>query len=140
MIIQIIGLPGSGKTTLATNLSTRINAIHINADKVRADLSSDLGFTAEDRVEQARRLGAVARLLDEQGHIVVVDWIAPTKATRDAFGRYDKRIWMDTITSSRFPDTDKIWETPTGWFLSFGEASTPEESVETALEELGLPD
>ena len=140
MIIQIIGLPGSGKTTLATNLSERINAIHINADKVRADLSQDLGFTEKDRIEQARRLGAMARLLDEQGHIVVVDWIAPTRATRDAFGHYDKRIWMDTITSSRFPDTDKIWEIPTGWFLSFGEASTPEESVETALEELGLPD
>ena len=39
MIIQVIGLPGSGKTTFAKELSSRINAIHLNADEVRAELS-----------------------------------------------------------------------------------------------------
>ena len=72
-IIHIMGLPGTGKTTLAKALSERINAIHINADEVRADLNSDLGFSPEDRVEQARRMGALCRLLDAQGHIVVCD-------------------------------------------------------------------
>ena len=41
MIIQIIGLPGSGKTTLATALKERINATHLNADYVRATVNSD---------------------------------------------------------------------------------------------------
>jgi adenylylsulfate kinase-like enzyme len=50
MIIQIIGLPGSGKTELAKALKERINAIHLNADEVRATVNSDLGFTVEDRI------------------------------------------------------------------------------------------
>ena len=56
MIIQIIGLPGSGKTELAKALKERINAIHLNADEVRATVNSDLSFTLEDRIEQARRM------------------------------------------------------------------------------------
>ena len=57
MIIQIIGLPGSGKTELAKALKERINAIHLNADEVRATINSDLGFALEDRIEHARRMG-----------------------------------------------------------------------------------
>ena len=71
MIIQIIGLPGSGKTTLATALKERINAIHLNADYVRATINEDLGFTIEDRIEHARRLGEMARMLSGQGHTVM---------------------------------------------------------------------
>ena len=112
MIIQIIGLPGSGKTTLANTLASRIGAIQLNADKVREDLSSDLGFTPEDRVEQARRLGAVARLLKEQGQTVVVDFVCPTADTREAFGKADLLIWMNTIQESRFEDTNLVWENP----------------------------
>lgn len=44
MIIQIIGLPGSGKTTLATALADGINAVHLNADYVRATINSEHGF------------------------------------------------------------------------------------------------
>jgi len=53
MIIQIIGLPGSGKTALAQALKERINAIHLNADEVRSTVNSDLSFTPADRIEQA---------------------------------------------------------------------------------------
>ncbi len=120
-IIQIIGLPGSGKTTLATALSGRVGAIQINADKVRKDLSSDLGFSAEDRVEQSRRLGAVARLLKDQGYIVVVDFVCPTTETRKAFGEADIIVWMDTISKSRFADTNSIWEPPTYFDIRFND-------------------
>jgi adenylylsulfate kinase len=112
MIIQIIGLPGSGKTTLATSLADRINAVHLNADYVRATINSDLGFTPEDRVEHARRLGEMAKILSSQGLDVVVDFICPTSATRTAFGKPDICIWMDTITEGRFEDTNKLWEKP----------------------------
>jgi hypothetical protein len=111
-IIQIIGLPGSGKTTLATKLADRIGAIQLNADKVREELSSDLGFSAEDRIEQARRLGAVARLLKDQGQTVVVDFVCPTEKTREAFGKADIFVWMNTIQKSEFEDTNRIWEDP----------------------------
>lgn len=111
-IIQIIGLPGSGKTTLSNKLANRIGAIQLNADKVRADLSSDLGFTPEDRVEQARRLGAVARLLKDQGQTVIADFVCPTTETRKAFGKADILIWMNTIDESKFDDTNSLWEDP----------------------------
>jgi hypothetical protein len=111
-VIQIFGLPGSGKTTLSEALSKRINAVTLNADQVRQDLSSDLGFSPQDRVEQARRMGAVARLLKSQGHTVVVDFVCPTEATRSAFGTADIAIWMNTINESRFADTNSIWEIP----------------------------
>jgi hypothetical protein len=113
MIIQIIGLPGSGKTTLAIELADRINAVHLNADYVRSTINSDLGFTTEDRIEHARRMGEMARMLSGQGLNVVVDFICPTVTTRTAFGKPDICIWMDTIVEGRFDDTNKMWEQPT---------------------------
>lgn len=119
MIIQIIGLPGSGKTTLATALASRINAVHLNADYVRATINSDLGFMPEDRVEHARRLGEMAKMLSGQGLDVVVDFICPTTATRAAFGKPDICIWMDTLAEGRFEDTNKLWEKPTEFDYHF---------------------
>lgn len=118
-IIQIIGLPGSGKTTLANTLAGRLGAIQLNADKVREDLSSDLGFSPQDRVEQARRLGAIARLLAAQGQTVVVDFVCPTAETRASFGKADVVVWMDTLQESRFQDTNLIWEAPLDFDISF---------------------
>ena len=119
MIIQIIGLPGSGKTTLAQSLKERINAIHLNADEVRASVNSDLGFTPEDRIEQARRMGDMARLIAKQNIVpVIVDFVCPTKETREAFGYADIIIWMNTIGFGRFEDTNKMWEVPLFYDIS----------------------
>jgi adenylylsulfate kinase len=112
MIIQIIGLPGSGKTILSQELAKKINAIHLNADEVRADLNKDLGFSPEDRVEQSRRMGALARLLSKQGHIVIADFVCPNKEARIAFGDPSHLIWVDRIKESRFEDTNKLWHDP----------------------------
>jgi len=112
MIILIFGLPGSGKTALAKELLKRTPAIHLNADDVRADLSSDLGFSAEDRIEQARRMGAMARLISSQGHVVIVDFINPTEETRAAFGKADFSVWVNRIDYGRFEDTNSLWEVP----------------------------
>ena len=131
MIIQIIGLPGAGKTELALALKERINAIHLNADEVRATVNSDLGFTPADRIEQARRLGEMARLISKQGIApVIVDFVCPTDLTRAAFGKPDILIWMDTIRESRFEDTNKMFEDPTQYDLVYRYHDlTPEEKA-----------
>ena len=52
-----MGLPGSGKTTLARQLSERLPAVWYNADEIRNNINKDLAFTESDRLEQARRMG-----------------------------------------------------------------------------------
>ncbi len=140
MIIQILGLPGSGKTTLANALKERLNAIHLNADRVRATVNSDLKFSEKDRVENARRLGEMARLLSEQGHTVIVDFICPTKKTREIFGKPDIKIALDTIFSSRFPDTDLIWMPVVDADYTFYEWKTDKEMADEVIEHFGLFD
>ena len=142
MIIQIIGLPGSGKTELAKALKERINAIHLNADEVRATVNSDLGFTHEDRIEQARRMGEMARLISKQGVApVIVDFICPTNETRKSFGKPDILIWMDTITEGRFEDTNKMWESPDGTYLSFiDHQMSPDEKASAVIKTFNLHD
>jgi len=140
MIIQIIGLPGTGKTTLAKALMEHTDAIHLNADEVRADLNKDLGFTPEDRVEQARRMGALARLLHSQGRTVLVDFVCPTYETRKAFGKPNYLVWVDRIDESRFADTNKMWEDPEDYSARIGNDCTVEEEVQIVLATTGLHD
>jgi hypothetical protein len=140
MIIQIIGLPGAGKTVLAAALADRINAIHFNADEVRADLNSDLGFSPEARVEQARRMGALARLTSKQGYITVVDFICPTEETRTAFGKPDILIWVNRIEAGRFEDTNKLWENPANADLVILDGITVEQEVDDVIRKFGLHD
>jgi hypothetical protein len=140
MIIQIIGLPGAGKTALSEALADRINAIHWNADKVRATLNSDLGFTKEDRLEQSRRMGCLARLTSEQDHIVIADFVCPTDETREAFGKPDILIWVNRIDSSRFEDTNKMWENPNEFDLVIKDGLTVEEEVDLVINTFNLYD
>jgi hypothetical protein len=51
------GLPGAGKTTLARELAPLLSAVVFNADDVRQNINRYLGFSPEDRIEQARRIG-----------------------------------------------------------------------------------
>ena len=140
MIIQILGLPGSGKTTLALTLKERLNAIHLNADEVRATLNSDLGFSEKDRAENSRRLSEMAKLLSAQGHTVIVDFICPTKATRKAFGKPDLKIVMNTIVSSRFADTDAMWIPVEDADHTFYEWKPEQKMADEVIEKFGLFD
>ena len=142
MIIQIIGLPGSGKTELAKALKERINAIHLNADEVRATVNSDLGFTHEDRIEQARRMGEMARLISKQGVApVIVDFVCPTELTRAAFGKPDILVYMYTIPAGRFEDTNKIFEAPDKYDIGFpSHLLDPNQKASTIINQFGLHD
>jgi len=103
-----MGLPGAGKTTLSKALVARIGAVSFNADEVRANINKDLGFSVEDRVEQARRMGWLCDRVAEAGSVAVADFVCPTPETRDAFGDAFV-VWVDRIEEGRFADTNKLF-------------------------------
>jgi adenylyl-sulfate kinase len=84
------GLSGAGKTTLARafadahNAQGQVRVVVLDGDVMRAGLCGDLGFSEADRLENARRLASVARLLVDAGLTVVVSAISPSRAGRGA--------------------------------------------------------
>ena len=105
-----MGLPGSGKTTLANELAPLINAKRLNADEVRKK-ANDWDFSEEGRKRQAKRMADFALKLKEDGNFVVADFICPTPEARALFPA-DFIIWVDTIKEGRFDDTNKMFEPP----------------------------
>jgi len=109
--ILIMGLPGAGKTTLTKVLAPLLNAVVFNGDDVRGNISRDLGFSLDDRVEQARRMGWLCDRVAETGGTVIADFICPTPETRAAFGDAFV-IWVDRISEGRFADTNRLFVPP----------------------------
>lgn len=126
--ILIMGLPGAGKTTLARLLAPRLNAVHFNADDIRREINKDLGFTAADRVEQARRMGWLCDQVVKTGCFAVADFICPTKEARAAFeaGGSSFIVWADRVRQSRFEDTDRIFVAPERYDLRVTAEGLPE--------------
>ena len=133
--ILIMGLPGAGKTTLATALAPLLNAVVFNADAVRANLSRDLGFSHDDRVEHARRMGWMCDRVVEAGGTVIADFICPTEETRTAFGEAFT-IWIDRIAAGRFEDTNRMFVPPQHFDLRVTAEGAPQYWAERALERL----
>jgi adenylylsulfate kinase len=109
-IILIMGLPGSGKTTLANELATLLKAKRLNADEVRKE-SNDWDFSEEGRKRQSKRMADFALKLKKEGNNVIADFICPTPQARALFPS-DYIIWVDTITEGRFDDTNKMFVKP----------------------------
>jgi adenylylsulfate kinase len=108
--ILIMGLPGSGKTTLASKLFPLIDAKWINADKVRKS-ANDWDFSNEGRKRQAIRMADLAKKYKDEGYNVVADFVCPTPEARNLFDA-DYIIWVDTITKGRFEDTNAMFVKP----------------------------
>jgi len=109
-IILIMGLPGSGKTTLANELAPLLNAKRLNADEVRKE-ANDWDFSEEGRKRQSKRMADFAIKLRSEGNFVVADFICPTPEARQLFPA-DYVIWVDTIKEGRFEDTNKMFIKP----------------------------
>ena len=90
-----MGLPGSGKTTLASKLVPLIKAKWLNADKVRK-AADDWDFSYEGIERQAKRMSDFAEKHKKEGHNVVADFFCPTPKTRELFNA-DYTVWVDTI-------------------------------------------
>jgi len=133
----IMGLPGSGKTTLAEKLVPRLNAAWFNADAVRQDIYGELGFSPEDRMEHAKRMGKLCDWASISGGFAIADFVCPTQDARKAFNP-DYIIWVNRIEEGRYADTNKMFEKPDQderWdshdlMLTDG---TPEEWCETVM-------
>jgi bifunctional enzyme CysN/CysC len=87
-VVWLTGYSGSGKTTIGKMLekklfSTNHHVIVLDGDNIRRGLCGDLGFSPEDRDENLRRVGEVARLLVENGVIVICTFVSPMKKQRD---------------------------------------------------------
>ncbi len=87
--LWLTGLSGSGKSTIAyaveAALVTRgVAAYVLDGDNVRLGLNRDLGFSPEDRAENVRRVGEVARLFCDAGLVVLSSFISPYRVDREA--------------------------------------------------------
>ena len=105
-----MGLPGSGKTTLASYLVPLLKAKWLNADEVRKE-ANEWEFSPEGRTRQAKRMAEFALKLKSDGHYVIADFIAPTPEARSLFPA-DFIIWVDTIKEGRFDDTNQMFVKP----------------------------
>ncbi len=86
--VWLTGLSGSGKSTIAAAVlaaltARRVPSYSLDGDNLRHGLNGDLGFSADDRAENVRRAGEVARLFADAGLVVCVPLISPYRAGRD---------------------------------------------------------
>lgn len=109
MKILVMGLPGSGKSTLSKKLFELLpNSVWLNADRIRHSYN-DWDFTLEGRIRQAKRMEILSNLCDED--FVIMDFVCPLEVCRLQITT-DITIWMDTAKTSMYPDTDCIFEIP----------------------------
>lgn len=87
--VWMTGLSASGKSTIACILEQMLlhkkkHAYRLDGDNIRMGLNKNLGFSAEDRAENIRRIGEVAKLFTDAGVIAITSFISPYKKDRDA--------------------------------------------------------
>jgi adenylylsulfate kinase len=100
--IWFTGLSGSGKSTVAVALE---NALHkagrlsyrLDGDNVRLGINKNLGFSAEDRTENIRRIGEIAKLFVDTGVITLSSFVSPYRADRDVVRALHEASGMDFI-------------------------------------------
>lgn len=108
-----MGLPGSGKTTLAETLKTQLESRGktvgwLNADEVRRHYD-DWDFSREGRIRQSLRMRDLADTSNTD--YCIVDFVAPLVEMRNNFNA-DWTVWVDTIRESQYADTNAIFVEP----------------------------
>ena len=89
LVLWFTGLPSSGKSTVANEVDAKLNergvrTYVLDGDNIRHGLNKNLGFSAEDRKENIRRISEVAKLFADAGVIAITAFISPYRADRDA--------------------------------------------------------
>jgi bifunctional enzyme CysN/CysC len=165
-VLWLTGLSGAGKTTIARGVDAELHrrGLHgyvLDGDRVRRGLNSDLGFSAEDRAENIRRVAEVASLMVDAGLIVICSFISPFRADRATArslfepGRF-LEVYVDapgSVTEARDPKglyararsgqianftaVDSPYETPEQAEVHLETTlATPEESVSELIADL----
>lgn len=111
--ILIMGLPGSGKTTIAEALRRRLweegrTVTWLNADEIRKQFN-DWDFSESGRIRQSKRMDDLASKATTD--YVIADFVAPLIEMRHIY-KADWTIWMDTISEGRYADTNKAFIEP----------------------------
>lgn len=96
------GLSGSGKSTVAVALEGALYeagrlSYRLDGDNVRLGINKNLGFSAEDRTENIRRIGEIAKLFVDTGVIVLSSFVSPYRADRDTVRALHEEAGMDFI-------------------------------------------
>ncbi len=130
--ILVMGLPGSGKTTLASELVILLDAKWLNADKIRKELN-DWDFSEEARLRQAKRMSEYADKHIKEGYHVVADFICPLPKSRELFSA-DYTVWVDTIKAGRFDDTNAMFIKPTKYDCHVTTQNAKEWAAKIAME------
>jgi len=113
LCVWFTGLSGSGKSTIANLVEQRLTALGhhtylLDGDNVRHGLSNDLGFTAEARVENIRRLAEVAHLMVDAGLVVLVCAISPFAAEREfARGRFEPGEFVEVYVDAPLAECER---------------------------------
>ena len=121
-----MGLPGAGKTTLATELASILNAVHFNADEIRKEINKDLTFSIQDRIEQARSMKVLCDIVVRSGNYAIADFVCPTKQAQDVFITEDTYVvWVDRTKIGRYEDTNKLFHPPENFDMIVNEYGSP---------------
>ena len=106
--VWLTGLPGSGKSTIATTVEARLvestrSAYVLDGDNLRHGLTADLGFSQEDREANVARVAEVARLFADAGTVSLVSLVSPFRSGRERARRLHQEaglpfyeVWVDT--------------------------------------------
>jgi adenylylsulfate kinase len=100
--IWFTGLSGSGKSTVAVELEGILHekgivSYRLDGDNVRMGINKNLGFSAEDRAENIRRIGEVAKLFVDSGQIALSSFVSPYREDRDNVRKLHDEAGMDFI-------------------------------------------
>ena len=130
MIILIMGLSGAGKSELAKELhslfqSNEESSVRLNGDEIR-EAYNDWDFSTEGRIRQAERMSRLAK--KSEAKYVIADFIAPTKVTRDIFNP-DLLIWVDTVRSSKYTNTDVVFQNPKNYKFKITKKDAKKEAL-----------